>query len=107
MEDLADFFEEFSDAEFCLSAWMAYALLGLRDDNSEDLEKFLSYFWNYLIVEQPYSRTRKIINKLQAIVMKEKENGKIYNAMLYPQSPGAEIIKGLRFCDGIAFRSYP
>lgn len=101
MEDLANFFEEFSDAEFCLSAWMAYALLDLRDDKSEDLEKFLRHFWAYLCEEQPYSRTGEIIYKLQAIVLEEKKSGKIYNAMLYPQSPGAEIIKGLRFWDGL------
>lgn len=97
IEDLADFFEEFSDAEFCLSAWMAYALLDLRDDNSEDLKAFLTQFQNYLMEEQPYSRTGAIIYNLKEIVEKEKKSGKIYNAMLYPQSPGAEVIKGLRF----------
>lgn len=97
MNDVEGFFVDFMDAELCLSAWMAYALLGLRDDNSNDLKTFLAQFWEYLNEEDPYSHTGPIIERLHAIVEQEKDSGRVYNAILCPQLPEVENFKKLYF----------
>lgn len=97
MDDVEGFFVNFTDTELCLSAWMAYALLGLRDDNSNDLKTFLAQFWEYLNEEDPYSHTAQIIERLHAVVDKEKQSGRVYDAILCPQLPEVENFKKLYF----------
>lgn len=97
MNDVEEFFVDFTDAELCLSAWMAYALLGLRDDNSNDLKTFLAQFWEYLIWEKPYSNTGNIIGCIQTLVEQKKDSGKVYDAILCPQPPEVENFKKLYF----------
>ena len=99
MSDVDGFLTNFAEEELWLSFWMAYALLSLRDDNSTDLEEFLKQFRAYLLETDPFSLIDQINIKLQAIVMREEENGKVYNAILNPQPPEAETIRELRYDD--------
>lgn len=80
--------------EFSLIAWMAYALLTLRDDNSDELNEFLTAFYKKLHLYSSFSSelSNRILN-----ILKAAESGNIYNAVLYPEPPSAEEIKGLKF----------
>lgn len=90
-----DFLHRLSPEETNLVTWMAYALLILRDDNSDELDEFLTTFYEKMFLYSFYSSesAKRICN----IFKKAEESGNTYNAVLYPEPPSAEEIKGLKF----------
>lgn len=90
-----DFLHRLSPEETNLVTWMAYALLILRDDNSDELDEFLITFYEKMVLYSYYSSesAKRVCN----ILKKAEESGNTYDAVLYPKPPSAEEIKGLKF----------
>lgn len=95
-EDIDDnFLYNLSPKETYLVSWMAYALLALRDDNSDELKEFLAVFRRKLVSDTPFSLEEA--SRMNNIFKKAEDSGNVYNAVLYPEPPSAEEIKEMGF----------
>lgn len=90
-----DFLHNLSPEETYLVSWMAYALLALRDDNSDELNEFLTVLRKKMFLYSPFSPEES--SCLNILLKSTEESGNVYNAVLYPEPPSAEEIKEMRY----------